>query len=62
MLVGKRSKPLIERLGTLMERSCKRSGRMDGQKRLGSFEPGRSNALERMAENVHGTGTFTLQK
>ena len=34
----------------------------NGQERLGTFEPGRSNALERIVENVHGTFTFTLQK
>jgi hypothetical protein len=45
-----------------------RSGTLNGQERLGTFESLRSNALERIVENVHGTftvrsrnvhGTFT---
>ena len=34
----------------------------NGQERLEMFEPGRSNVLERVVENVHCTLTSTLQK
>ena len=34
----------------------------NGQERLRTFEPGRSNALERIVENVHGTFTFQKRK
>jgi hypothetical protein len=41
-----------------------RSGTVNGcnAERIGTFEPGRSNVLERVVENVHVTFTFTLQK
>jgi hypothetical protein len=38
------------------------SGTLNGQERLGTFESERSNAMERIVENGHGTFTFTLQK
>jgi hypothetical protein len=34
----------------------KRSGTVNGQERLGTFESERSNALGRIAENDHGHG------
>ena len=34
---------------------------MNGQERLGTFELERSNAMEQIVENVHGTVTFMLQ-
>jgi predicted ABC-class ATPase len=41
-----------------------RSGTVNGcnAERPRTFEPGRSNALERIVENVRGTVTFTFQK
>ena len=38
-------------------RNGERSGTVNGQERLETFEPGRNNALERIVENVHGTVT-----
>jgi hypothetical protein len=35
---------------------------MNGQKHPGTIESERSNALERIVENGHGTVTFTFQK
>ena len=35
---------------------------LNGQERLGTFEPERSNSSERIMENFHRTFTFTLQK
>jgi hypothetical protein len=34
----------------------------NGQERLGTFASERSNALERILENVHGTVTFQKRK
>ena len=45
-----------------IENATERSGTVNGQERLGTFESERSNAMERIVENVHGTVTFTLQK
>jgi hypothetical protein len=48
-----------ERSGTLngqgrwTVRDVERSGTLNGQERLGTFESLRSNALERIVENVH---------
>jgi hypothetical protein len=39
-----------------------RSGTVNAQERLGTFESERSYALERIVENVHGTVMFTHQK
>ena len=38
------------------------NGTLDGQKRLGTFKPGRSNVLERIVENDHGTATLQKSK
>jgi hypothetical protein len=60
----KRSETLMnsqERSGTLMN-SQERSGTVNGQERLGTIGSERSNALERIVENGHGTVTLTLQK
>jgi hypothetical protein len=40
----------------------KRSGTMNGQQQLGTIESERSNALERIVVNGHGTVTLTRQK
>ena len=50
---------------TLIERSCKRPGTLtvvtlNGQKRPGTLETGRRNAIERIVENVHGTASVHL--
>jgi hypothetical protein len=50
----KRSKALIKRSETV------RNG--ERQEHLGTIELERSNAMERIVENGHGTITFTLQK
>jgi hypothetical protein len=49
------------------KRSCNFQERLtvatlNGQERLGTFAPERSNVLEPIVENDHGTVTFTLQK
>jgi hypothetical protein len=44
-----------ERSGTL--RNGERSGAVNGQEHLGTIESERSNALERIVENGHGTFT-----
>ena len=36
-------------------RNGERSGTVNGQERLGDFESERSNALERIVKNGHGT-------
>jgi hypothetical protein len=48
-----------ERSGTM--NAHERSGAMNGQERLGTFKSERSNALERIVENGHGTFTLTHQ-
>jgi hypothetical protein len=49
-----------ERSGTV--RNGERSGTVNGQERLGPFESDRSNAMEQIVGNCHGTVTFTFQK
>ena len=39
-----------------------RSGTVNGQEHLGTIESERSNALERIVENGHGTVTLTRKK
>jgi hypothetical protein len=39
-----------------------RSGTVNGQEHVGTIESERSNALERIVENGHGTVTLTHQK
>jgi hypothetical protein len=56
-----------ERPGTVnahitLKNDQERSGTVNGQERLGTFESERSNALERIVENGHGTFTLTFQK
>jgi hypothetical protein len=43
-------------------RNGERSGTVNGQEHLGTIESERSNALERIVENGHGTVTLTHQK
>jgi tRNA (Thr-GGU) A37 N-methylase len=59
---------LIKRSGTVrndyetVENAQERSGTVNGQEHLGTIESERSNALERIVENVHVTVTLTRQK
>ena len=49
-----------ERSGTV--RNGERPGTVNGQEHLGTIESERSNALERIVKNGHGTVTLTHQK
>jgi hypothetical protein len=49
-----------ERSVTVNGRNGERSGTVNGQEHLGTIESERSNALERIVENGHGTVTLTL--
>jgi hypothetical protein len=61
--INGKKRPLTQK--NVMKRSkalIKRSGTLNGQERLGTFESEGSNATERIVENGHGTITFTFQK
>ena len=63
MTVPERFRPfMIENAHKTIENVRERSGTVNGQENLGTIESERSNALERIVENGHGTVTFTLQK
>ena len=53
---------IIVNKALLIFRNGERSGTMNGQEHLGAIESERSNALERIVENGHGTVTFTFLK
>jgi hypothetical protein len=63
-----RSQMFMEFSQTFMERSCKRSGKGNGcnAERSGmpivTFEPGRSNELERIVENAHVHASKTKER